>query len=809
MSLAPPTPRPTVCLTMIVRNEAHIIRESLDAAAGRIDRWVIVDTGSTDDTVAVIEQRMAEHGIPGEIHHRPWRDFGTNRSEALQLANGQADYLWVLDADDTVEGDLDLSGLTADSYLLRYRVGTAFWRRQIFRSGLPWRYEGVLHEYPVCDEPATEARLEGDYVVLGRTLGARSANPQKYRDDAELLRTVLADDPTDARSQFYLAQSLDNAGDEEGALEAYTRRAELGGWDEERCLALLRRADLLLRLGRPWSAALESLLEAFEARPTRAEPFARIARHYREQGKFRIAYEFARRAAEMPYPHDDNFFVDAGVYAWAARDEQAVCASYVGRTVEALDLGTELLASAVLPEDQRERVAANRDRCVAAVREERVTYPAATAARIGAALGGARPADAAPRDVTVVVRSTGDARALERTLNSLLHCVTDIDRAARFVCLCGAGGFVPGHAFQLRYPFVELLRTPADEDAATSINRLLDGVGTPYVLYVESGWELFARGSYVERPVRLLREDPSVAQVAFNRSYARSVGERHLVGGSPRDVDGYRYRMHHYVEPDTDAWRTYRDRMGPDARTNAHWPHFTLQPSLIEVERLWSVGPFAEDPDFERELAERYVAAGRRTAFFDEVSALPGGDPDAALPAEPPQPVALARLLPGARIGDLDLDLGDPDAIVGAGLTVDSTGLHLEIETRSDDGNDTDDVRRFRVTFGAGLRVRSVEPVTGSFAGGGPSTVPFRDGELVGESLGQGRHRFAYRVPGADDVASWAFTVAAAETEQLWALAWFEDELLAVFGLDRERLVVSLLGRDQVTELLLGVGLTV
>src|ERR1700712_5450142 len=138
----PPASRPTVCLNMIVRDEAHIVCEVLDGAAAHIDRWVIVDTGSTDDTVATIERRMAEHGVPGEIHHRPWRDFGSNRTEALQLADGQADYLWVLDADDVVEGDLDLTSLTADSYLLRYRVGHAFWRRQIFRDGMPWRYEG-------------------------------------------------------------------------------------------------------------------------------------------------------------------------------------------------------------------------------------------------------------------------------------------------------------------------------------------------------------------------------------------------------------------------------------------------------------------------------------------------------------------------------------------------------------------------------------------------------------------------------------------------------------------------------------------
>ena len=91
MSAAASPDRPTICLTMIVRDEAHIVHEALDSAAPHVDRWVIVDTGSTDDTPGTIQRRMAEHGIPGELHHRPWRDFGTNRTEAMRLADGQAD----------------------------------------------------------------------------------------------------------------------------------------------------------------------------------------------------------------------------------------------------------------------------------------------------------------------------------------------------------------------------------------------------------------------------------------------------------------------------------------------------------------------------------------------------------------------------------------------------------------------------------------------------------------------------------------------------------------------------------------------
>jgi len=194
---------------------------------------------------------MSGVGLPGELHERPWRDFGSNRSEALELCRGEADYIWMIDADDVVLGALNLSALCADSYLLRYGDEFRYWRRQIFRDGLRWRYEGVVHEYPVCLDPATEERLQGDYHVDSRQLGARSRSAEKYERDSVLLREMLERDPDDARAVFYLAQSRYDAGDHAGALEWYTRRAEMGGWGEEVFYSRLRRAGCLMLLGEP------------------------------------------------------------------------------------------------------------------------------------------------------------------------------------------------------------------------------------------------------------------------------------------------------------------------------------------------------------------------------------------------------------------------------------------------------------------------------------------------------------------------------------------------------------------------------
>ena len=101
-----------VSLCMIVKNEAEVIERCFASVRHLIDHWVICDTGSTDGTPEVIERALA--GIPGELHHHEWRDFGHNRSELMRVARGTADYLLLLDADQTLSELGTLPALTVD-----------------------------------------------------------------------------------------------------------------------------------------------------------------------------------------------------------------------------------------------------------------------------------------------------------------------------------------------------------------------------------------------------------------------------------------------------------------------------------------------------------------------------------------------------------------------------------------------------------------------------------------------------------------------------------------------------------------------
>src|SRR5215469_7757007 len=91
----------TLCLNMIVKDEAPVIARCLASVRPIIDYWVIVDTGSTDGTQDAIRTAMAD--LPGELEERPWRDYAHNRSEALELAQSYGDYVLIMDADDVLE----------------------------------------------------------------------------------------------------------------------------------------------------------------------------------------------------------------------------------------------------------------------------------------------------------------------------------------------------------------------------------------------------------------------------------------------------------------------------------------------------------------------------------------------------------------------------------------------------------------------------------------------------------------------------------------------------------------------------------
>lgn len=578
---------PTICLNMIVRNEAHVVHEVLDCVAPYISYWVIVDTGSEDGTQDVIRDHMARLGIPGEIHERTWRHFGHNRSEALDLAAGHADYIWVIDADDLVVGTPDLTGLTDDCYELRYGhpANFTYWRKQIFRDGLPWRYVGVVHEFIACDVPNHSQRLLGDYHIESRRLGGRNLDPQKYARDRDLLLAEVDRDPEDSRSVFYLAQSYFDLGDFANARRWYARRAEMGGWEEEIYYSLYRVGESMTRLEEPWPQIQDAYLRAYESRPTRAEALNAVAGHYRKEGRFRLGYLFAKQSASIPLPEEDILFVWSAIYAWAARDELAVCASNLGYHHEAFALCRQLLAENNIPAVDRVRIAVNRDYSVPAKLEAAVANPVA-------AIAAASPRQDA--DVTVTVGCGPHLAGVEATLNSLLNSFSDRSRIARLLVDDAELSEAERSTLRLRYPRVESLDAPFTESAAARLSRVAGVVKTRFWLDVGAGWRFFAPERLLSRLAAVLDAEPDVLAVGVN--YEDATG---LTG-------------HNAAEEIV--------RRGAGTGRYVLTESVPRGPALFDTERLNRIGGIGSDAaDAYADLTTRAGTAGLRTATLDEV----------------------------------------------------------------------------------------------------------------------------------------------------------------------------------------------
>ena len=145
-----------LCLNMIVKNESKVIRRMLQSVHTLIDEYCICDTGSTDNTKEIIETYFQEKGIPGKVIEEPFRDFGYNRTYALDACKEiDADYILLMDADMVLwkESTFNISkfkqSLTEADYFYLFQGDDHFYYKntRIVRNNAGFSYWGVTHEY--------------------------------------------------------------------------------------------------------------------------------------------------------------------------------------------------------------------------------------------------------------------------------------------------------------------------------------------------------------------------------------------------------------------------------------------------------------------------------------------------------------------------------------------------------------------------------------------------------------------------------------------------------------------------------------
>ncbi len=88
-------PDQKLSLCMIVKNESKHLARCLESVDGVVDEIIVVDTGSTDDTVEIAKKYDAK------VYNYEWNDdFSAARNESIKHATG--DWVLILDADEEI-----------------------------------------------------------------------------------------------------------------------------------------------------------------------------------------------------------------------------------------------------------------------------------------------------------------------------------------------------------------------------------------------------------------------------------------------------------------------------------------------------------------------------------------------------------------------------------------------------------------------------------------------------------------------------------------------------------------------------------
>lgn len=326
--------RPTLCLVMMVKNEAAVIARALRSVRPVIDAYSICDTGSTDGTQAIIRDEL--RGIPGKVHDCEWVNFGHNRTEAIRLAAGKADYLLVMDADMEAVYETDFRPqLKRDYYEIRYTGPMDYCQPMLVRSGPDWQYLGVTHEYLNCDITDSWAFLDSLKLAHHEDGGNRA---EKFTRDVRLLEDDLKENPDSARSWFYLGQSYRDLNRYEEALGAYEKRAaHTEGWEEERWYASYQVALMKQLLGHPDEEIQAAYQLAINGRPHRLEPLCALVNYLVQSGRYLRGYQLSSFAIQgLNYPDRDKLFIERWVYTYQLYLLHAACALACGRITETL-----------------------------------------------------------------------------------------------------------------------------------------------------------------------------------------------------------------------------------------------------------------------------------------------------------------------------------------------------------------------------------------------------------------------------------------------------------------------------------------
>jgi GR25 family glycosyltransferase involved in LPS biosynthesis len=663
--------KPTMCLNMIVKNESKVIFNTLMNLTQKIDfdYWVISDTGSTDGTQDMIQTFFWNKGIPGEIVHHEWQDFGHNRTKALEAAYGKTDYLFIFDADDSLQGDFKLpfdKKPYADRYMLKIGQGFEYVRPLLINNRKRWMFKGVLHEYLHNLEPVNQdMTVQGNYHIDSGRTGNRSQNPTKYYDDAIILKNAyekemaLPDKGMSGRYAFYCARSFKDAGEKyyDDAIVWYKKVMDIQNhWNQERFYSALE-IGFIYKEKKQMEESVKYLLKTIEYDAERIEGVAVAIEHFYQTGQYilinALYHKFKDYKRDFMPKLGEKLFVNKffyndrleffnGIVAYYVNDKisgyncckQIIINQLVGLNELTITMNNLLFYREIIERDDTLKLFRAVDHLLyknndlvyhsnivelwnILLKQNRLQLTVLDRKMIKK-VKLALEKNATANDKIIITFTTCKRLDLfKETINSILNQWTDVDLVTDWFCVDDNSSKEDREFMTSTYQWIDYyMKTPGEKGHRASMNIIwnkLYELKPRYWIHMEDDFLFYHPMNYITQAVEALKNKEAISlgikQIVFNKNYAET-------------VDNYKSKGHLSTSIPNIVLHDHKPNESITHYQNTHyWSHYSFRPSLIDVETILDLGNY-DSPNkfFERDYADKWNKANYKTAFFDRIT---------------------------------------------------------------------------------------------------------------------------------------------------------------------------------------------
>ena len=304
-------------LCIMVKNGGDEFEQMLIDNYDNIDRWTILDTGSTDNTINSINKILVGKK-KGKLYQEPFINFRDSRNRCLDLAGTDCKYNLMLDDTYITDNKLRIflnevrGDQNADSFSIFVKSDDVeYLSNRITKVSKKLRYIYTMHEIiQDKDNMNVGVPLQACHIFDRSTAFMKNRSDERKDYDLKCLFEMIIEYPDEPRHIFYIAQSYKMMKQYKLAAEYYYKRAFhiVDGFDQEKMDALFEYTRISqIELKMDWDKCEKMYKKCSEWQPTRPEGDYMIGIHYYTIGDKKTAFEYLKKAHKIGFPYHQQY----------------------------------------------------------------------------------------------------------------------------------------------------------------------------------------------------------------------------------------------------------------------------------------------------------------------------------------------------------------------------------------------------------------------------------------------------------------------------------------------------------------------